>query len=54
MKRINCPHCGKPDCQVQAEDGGITVICSSTGKVNEYVSRGVFSTKDKKGQVRGK
>jgi len=31
MKR--CPHCGRTDCAVHAEDGEVTELCSVTGKV---------------------
>jgi hypothetical protein len=36
---INCPHCGKRNCAVQCEDGGITEICSETGKVRNARTR---------------
>jgi hypothetical protein len=28
-----CPHCGRTDCTVCAEDGGVTEICSVTGEI---------------------
>lgn len=39
MRRVNCPHCGRSDCAVYAEDGLITAICSETGKVRNDASR---------------
>jgi len=51
MKRINCPHCGKANCEVQTEDGGITALCSATGKVINHASR-VSNPPDKKREVR--
>jgi hypothetical protein len=32
MNKIICPHCGRKDCAVYAEDG-VTIICSVTGEV---------------------
>lgn len=36
MKR--CPYCGRTDCAIYAEDGGITEVCSVTGQVIEQVT----------------